>query len=135
MICELFKRHLIQQQAGMEIEEVRASAKKEQRILETLEPVLNQHKLIMDPKVIEYDYKSNPDEPPEKRLEYMLAYQLSRMTLEGGTRHDDRVDSLAQGVRYFIDALSQSAHRLQAMRKHEEWTAMVNVFEDDLTWA
>ena len=131
MICELFKRHLIQQQAGMEIEEVRATAKKEQRILETLEPVLNQHKLIMDPKVIEYDYKSNPDEPPEKRLEYMLAYQLSRMTLEGGTRHDDRVDSLAQGVRYFIDALSQSAHRLQAMRKHEEWTAMVNVFEND----
>ena len=91
----------------MDAEEVRASTRKEkkERIIDTLEPVMNQHKLIIDPKVWEYDYASNPDAPPEKRLEYMLGYQMSRMCREkGAVKHDDRVDAVSQGVQYFIDA-------------------------------
>jgi hypothetical protein len=92
---------------------------------------MNQHKLIIDPKVFEYDYKSNPDAPPEKRLEYMLGYQMSRMCRErGAIKHDDRIDALSQGVQWFIDALAQSAHKAQAMRKHEEWNAMMDAFEN-----
>ena len=130
MITELFKRHIVQMGGGMDTEEVRASARKEERIIETLEPVMNQHKLIIDPKVWEYDYASNPDAAPEKRLEYMLGYQMSRMCREkGAVKHDDRVDALAQGVQYYVDAVAQSAFKAQAMRKHEEWKAMVNAFE------
>ena len=132
MICELIKRHAIQMGANMGIEEVRATVRKEERIIETLEPVMNQHKLIIDPKVWEYDYRSNPDAPPERRLEYMLGYQMSRMCREkGAVKHDDRVDALAQGVQWFIDALAQSAHKAQALRKHEEWQAMMYAFEND----
>jgi hypothetical protein len=131
MICELFKRHCIQMQAAVDLEEVRATVRKEERIIDTLEPVMNQHKLIIDPKVFEYDYKSNPDAPPEKRLEYMLGYQMSRMCRErGAIKHDDRIDALSQGVQWFIDALAQSAHKAQAMRKHEEWNAMMDAFEN-----
>ena len=131
MVCELFKRHISQMGALMDIEEVRASVRKEERIIETLEPVMNQHKLIIDPKVWEYDYSSNPDEAPEKRLEYMLGYQMSRMCREkGAVKHDDRVDAMAQGVQYFVDAVAQSAHRQQAIKKHEEWTAMQRAFEE-----
>jgi hypothetical protein len=90
---------------------------------------MNQHKLIVDPKVFEYDYTSNHDTPPEKRLEYMLMYQMSRMCREkGAIKHDDRIDALAQGVKYFIDSLAQSAFQAQAFRKHEEWTAMQDAF-------
>ena len=132
MICELFKRHLIQMQAGMDVEEVRATSRKEERIIDTLEPVMNQHKLIIDPKVWEYDYASNSEASPEKRLEYMLGYQMSRMCRDkGAVRHDDRVDSLSQGVQWFIDALAQSAFRAQANRKHEEWLAMQEAFENN----
>ena len=117
---------------ALSTEEVRASTRKEERIIETLEPVMNQHKLIIDPKVWEYDYASNPDAPPEKRLEYMLGYQMSRMCREkGAVKHDDRVDATAQAVQWFIDALAQSAFRSQAARKHEEWMAMVAAFEND----
>jgi len=131
IICELFKRHIAQMGGGMEIEEVRATARKEERIIDTLEPVMNQHKLIIDPKVWEWDYSSNPDAPPEKRLEYMLGYQMSRMCREAGAvKHDDRVDALAQGVRYFTDAVALSASKLQAQRKHEEWAAMQYAFEN-----
>ena len=132
MICELFNRHIVQMGAGFSTEEVRATVRKEERIIETLEPVMNQHKLIIDPKVWEYDYASNPDAPPEKRLEYMLGYQMSRMCREkGAVKHDDRIDAISQGVQFFIDALAQSAHRAQANRKHEEWVAMAEAFENN----
>ena len=132
MVCELFSRHIQQMGAAFSTEEVRATVRKEERIIETLEPVMNQHKLIIDPKVWEYDYASNPDAPPEKRLEYMLGYQMSRMCREkGAVKHDDRIDALAQGVQWFIDSLAQSAHKAQAMRKHEEWKAMMDLFESD----
>ena len=131
MICELFKRHIVQQQASLVTEEIRSTVRKEERIIDTLEPVLNQHKLIMDPKIWEWDYASNPHEPPEKRLEYMLGYQWSRMTRErGAVKHDDRIDALAMGVQWFIDAIAQSAHKAQAQRKNLEWQAMVQAFED-----
>lgn len=131
MVCELFKRHLIQMQVGMDVEEVRATVRKEERIIQTLEPLLNQHKLIIDPEVLEWDYASNPDLPPERRLEYMLMYQMSRMCREkGAVKHDDRVDVLAQGCQYFVDAVAQSAHQAQAMRKNEEWNAMLSAFEN-----
>ena len=83
-------------------------------------------------KVWEKDYASNPDAAPEKRLEYMLGYQMSRMCRDkGAVKHDDRVDALSQGVQYFIDSLAQSAHRAQALRKNEEWKYMVQAFEND----
>jgi hypothetical protein len=131
MICELFNRHIQQQGAAFSTEEVRATVRKEERIIDTLEPVMNQHKLIIDPKVWEYDYSSNPDAPPEKRLEYMLGYQMSRMFRgRGAVRHDDRIDAMSQGVQWFIDALAQSAHKQQAFRKNEEWKAMMDALEN-----
>ena len=45
----------------------------------------------------EYDYSSNPDAPPVKRLEYMLGYQMSRMCREKGhpwTPTDTRFNDL-----------------------------------------
>ena len=131
MVSELLKRHAIQMLVNVDIEEVRATVRKEERIIDTLEPVMNQHKLIIDPKVLEYDYQSNQDAPPEKRLEYMLMYQMSRMCREkGAVKHDDRIDALAQGVKYFIDALAQSAFKAQADRKSQEWEAMTQAFLD-----
>jgi hypothetical protein len=113
-------------------EEVRATVRKEERIIDTLEPVMNQHKLIIDPKIFEYDYSSNPEAPPEKRLEYMLGYQMSRMCREkGAIKHDDRIDALSQGVQWFIDSLAQSAFKAQAIRKNDEWKAMMYAFENE----
>jgi len=49
---------------------------------------------------------------------------------KGAVKHDDRIDSLSQGVQWFIDSLAQSAHKTQAMRKNEEWKAMMDAFEN-----
>jgi hypothetical protein len=132
IVAELFKKHLQQTKQGIDVEEVRANVRKEDRIIDALEPVLNQHRLIVDRSVIEWDFKSNPDEAPEKRLLYMLFYQMSRMCRErGAVRHDDRLDALAQGVKYFTDAMGISAQEVIKERKREQWNDMLEAFLDD----
>ena len=129
MVCELFKKHLQQTKQAIDVEEIRANVRKEDRIIDALEPVLNQHRLICDKSVIDWDYKSNPNEPPELRLLYMLFYQMSRMSREkGAVKHDDRLDALAQGVKYYTDALSISAQEAINMRKRDEWNSMLQDF-------
>ena len=95
IVAELFRKHLQQTKQSIDIEEVRANVRKEDRIIDSLEPVLNQHRLIVNRKsVIEWDFKSNPDAAPEERLLYTcLFYQMSRMCREkGAVKHDDRLD-------------------------------------------
>ena len=132
IVAELFKKHLQQTKQNIDVEEVRANVRKEDRIIDALEPVLNQHRLIVDRSVVEWDFRSNPDEAPEKRLLYMLFYQMSRMCREkGAVRHDDRLDALAQGVKYFTDAMGISAQEVIKERKREEWNDMLQAFIDD----
>ena len=132
IVGELFKKHLQQLKLGIDVEEVRANVRKEDRIIDALEPVMNQHRLVVDRGVVEWDFKSNPDEAPEKRLLYMLFYQMSRMCRErGAIRHDDRLDALAQGVKYFTDAMGISAQEVIKERKREEWQDMLTAFLDD----
>ena len=133
IVAELFKKHLKQTKQAINVEETRANVRKEDRIIDTLEPVLNQHRLVVDKSVIDWDYKSNPDTAPEKRLQYMLFYQMSRMCREkGAVRHDDRIDALAQGVKYFTDILSISAQEEIINRKRQDWNDLIEHWEDDL---
>ena len=132
IVSELFRKHLQQTNQRCDVEEVRATVRKEDRIIDSLEPVLNQHRLVIDRSVIEWDFKSNPNEPPERRLMYMLFYQMSRMCREkGAVKHDDRIDCLAQGVQYFTDAMGISAQEAIKERKRMEWNQMLEEFIDD----
>jgi hypothetical protein len=132
IVAELFKKHLQQTKQAIDVEEVRANVRKEDRIIDALEPVMNQHRLIVDRSVVEWDYSSNKDAPPEDRLLYMLFYQMSRMCREkGAVRHDDRLDSLAQGVKYFTDAMGISAFEAVKARRQEDWQDILDTWLDD----
>ena len=132
IVAELFKKHLQQTKQAIDVEEVRANVRKEDRIIDALEPVLNQHRLVIDRKVVEDDFKSNPDQPPEERLLYMLFYQMSRMCREkGAVKHDDRLDALAQGVKYYTDAMAISAQENIKLRKQNEWDDLLEAWLDD----
>ena len=131
IVSELFKKHIQQTKQFIDIEEVRANVRKEDRIIDALEPILNQHRLIVDRGVIEWDYSSNKDSPSESRLLYMLFYQMSRMCrMKGAVKHDDRLDCLAQGVKYFTDAMGISAQEAINIRKRKEWEDILEDFLD-----
>jgi hypothetical protein len=132
IVAELFKKHLIQTKQAIDVEEVRATVRKEQRIIDSLEPVLNQHRLVVDRSVVDWDYNSNKQAAPEERLLYMLFYQMSRMCREkGAVKHDDRLDCLSQGVQYFTDCMSISAQEVINTRKREEWNDILRASIED----
>ena len=132
IVAELFKKHLQQTKQAIDVEEVRANVRKEDRIIDALEPVMNQHRLIVDRSVVEWDYSSNKDAAPEERLLYMLFYQMSRMCREkGAVKHDDRLDCLAQAVKYFTDAMGISAYEAVKARRQEDWQDILETWMDD----
>jgi hypothetical protein len=132
MVTELFRKHLKEVKVNLDIEEIRANVRKEDRIIDALEPILNQHRLVVDRSVVEWDYSSNKQLPPEERLLYMLFYQMSRMCKEkGAVKHDDRIDCLSQGVKYFTDCLALSAQEAMVSRKRAEWSDMIAEMIDD----
>ena len=50
---------------------------------------------------------------------------------KGAVKHDDRLDALAQGIKYFTDALHISALDQIRDRKQEEFENMLAEFLDD----
>ena len=109
MFTELFKPYL-QKTYPVSIESVRHSKQKELRIIDVLEPLMNQNRLVVDPKVIQKDYDSVQHLPPEVSLRYMLTYQMTRITKDRGSlAHDDRLDALAMACQYWGDQMAANA--------------------------
>ena len=82
------------------IEEIRNNIQKEKRIIDTLEPLLNQHRLVIDYSAIKQDVEHGLSTPTN--IYYSLIYQLSHITSDRGSLvHDDRLDVIAMGVQYW----------------------------------
>ena len=119
MFAELLKPFLMRYHP-CELKDVRNTKTKELRIIDTLEPVMNSHRLIIDRKVIEKDFRSNSNEPPERRLKLQLVYQLSRISRHRGSLvHDDLVDSLAGAVAYWTEYMAQDEDKNIRNRKDQ----------------
>jgi hypothetical protein len=132
IVSELFRKHCQTTKTLINIEETRANVRKEDRIIDSLEPVFNQHRMVVDPAIIKWDYESGAERAAENRLQYMLGYQISRMCREkGAVRHDDRIDALAQGVKWFTDAFALSATDEIKRRKNDEWLDHLEGWLDD----
>ena len=103
-----------------QVENVRNNKTKEFRIIDTLEPVMNSHRLIIDRKVVEKDYRSNTNEAPERKLKLQLFYQMSRITRHKGSLvHDDILDALSGAVSYWTEYMSADEDRNIKSRQDE----------------
>ena len=82
------------------IEEVRHSKQKELRIIDTLEPVMNQHRLVVSQELIKDDFKLD--------LDHQLFKQMTRITKDKGSiRHDDQLDALSIAVNYWVERMDR----------------------------
>ena len=119
MFMELLKP-ILRKIHNVTIEEIRSNVQKEKRIIDTLEPVMNQHRLVIDPKIIEKDYNTIQDYPVETQCRYMLFHQMTRITKEKGALiHDDRLDALQMAVQYWVDFMAADAEMEIQTRKEE----------------
>jgi len=130
MFMELIKP-LFRTTYPVTIEEVRHNKQKELRIVDTLEPVLNSHRLIVDPTVINNDYRSALSYPIEQQTRYMLMYQLSRITRDRGSLvHDDRLDALSIAVGYWVQQMAADVNQSMIDRQQELLQEELTKFTD-----
>ena len=119
MFTELLKPYLMRDYPCT-TEEVRSNIQKERRIIDTLEPVLCQHRLVMDVNMVRNDYESTKTYASEKALQFSLIWQLSRISrAKGSLHHDDRLDALSMAVAFWVDKMAQDADRKMANYKEQ----------------
>jgi len=109
-----------------------AKNQKEVRIIDTLEPIMNQHRLVVDEAVIEWDYTSTERYSKEEQTYMRLMYQLTRITPQRGSlAKDDRVDALAGAVAYWVEFLSRNDATSAANLKEDALQRELDKFMDD----
>lgn len=100
---------------GCRVEDVRATKQKEARIIETLEPIVNQHRLIVSKKAIIRDADKT------KSAEYKFTYQFTHITKQAGClKHDDIIDVIEMGVKYWAETMAKSEQEEQKRYEDEQ---------------
>ena len=95
-----------------EVEEVRHSIQKEKRMIDTLEPVMNTHRMVIDESIIREDFERMPD--------HQLFKQMTRLTREKGSlRHDDLLDALSIAVAYWVEVIDRDQQLSYNQHKSE----------------
>jgi hypothetical protein len=106
------------------VEDLKATIQKELRIIDTLEPVLNQHRLVVDKGLVERDIKKALESP--QNLPYSLFHQLTHITRDRGSLlHDDRLDVLAMVVKEWTRVLIQDPN--EVLKNYKEKQRLQNI--------
>ena len=115
------------------VEPVRSNMQKERRIINALEPVLNQHRLVINRSVVENDAKAREDDPVETALSYQLFHQLTHLTVDKNClQHDDRLDALAGAIQYWNESLAIDEDRAIKERESELWDLELAAYKGDI---
>lgn len=119
MFSELLKPHL-RELHPVTMEEVTAKHMKEMRMADTLEPVMNQHRLIVNAQGIRKDYEDTLDKPPDIATQYSLLHQMSHLVRERACLdHDDRLDALTLAVEYWAEYMARDADAAMEERRDD----------------
>ncbi len=93
------------------IEDVWETGQKELRIIDTLEPVMARHRLIVNDEIIQYDLDSVKGYPIDQQTSYQFFHQMSKISVEKGALiHDDALDAVAGSVRKWVDHMAVDEH-------------------------
>ena len=107
------------------------STNKEKRMIDTIEPLIARHRLVVSPEVLYYDVASTAKYPSNERTYFQLLHQMSKVTYQKGCLvHDDRLDTLASACRRWLNRLNVNEKEktdeedrnsfLNGLRKKEE---------------
>ena len=84
------------------LDEYSVQHQKELRVIQKLEPILNQHRLVMDTEVCRHNSEVDAAESGARAG----LFQLSHITKDRGSlKFDDRIDILAEAAGYWIEKL------------------------------
>jgi len=95
-------RHFDIEGAGCAVEDDHVTGQKEARAIDSLEPVISGHRLVVDRKVVDEDTRDKRESGDHEAALKSGFFQLTRITRERGClKFDDRIDALAGAVKKF----------------------------------
>ena len=103
-----------------------------------LEPLIQQHRLIVNHAVVLNDYQKTQDQysSTDQALKYQLFYQMSRLSkVKGSLAFDDRIDVLAMACNYFVEQLARDQEQAMKQRKDDLQREELDRFLDHQTFA
>lgn len=90
---------------------------KEERIIDTLLPVVRSHRLVVDRRLIEED---RPIQEHNNRTHYSWVRQFTRMQkMKGALPHEDRLESTAMAVGYWTERMNRDNERAHSDHKRK----------------
>ncbi len=98
------------------------SKNKEARIIDTLEPVLNTHRLVVDQGLVEADLSI-------ENKAYSLFYQLSHITRKPTLTHDDRLDVLQMAVSYWTEEPKRDEEQAKKDYEMQDLDELLNWYD------
>ena len=112
--AKIFQPYVDKHLKNVGMAEVRAKGQKEIRIINTVEPLLNQHKIIIDKTLLDRDSRSS--------LSNSFTHQLSHLTREREClKDDDRLDSFEMACAYAVENyLDVNEEAIMRMSKEQE---------------
>lgn len=116
MFTQLLKPVLAQLKAGAIDEEWKgwSTGQKELRILDTLEPLVQSHRLAVDRRVIEKDLEVQQETP-----QYSFVHQYTRLSRDkGALQNDDRIEAVSMACAYWTERMSRDTDA--AHKAHQE---------------
>lgn len=121
MFVQLLKPYL-QRLYPCNIEDApRATKQKELRIIDTLEPVLNQHLLVIDKSIVINDQ--------HLEVQHQLFHQMTRMTRDkGALAHDDLIDAVCGAVAYWVERLDVNNDDAEERHRDQQMNAEIERF-------
>ena len=101
------------------IDDFTVKGQKEVRIIDNIEPLTTNHKIVFDYELIQEDYEMTKKEPTS--LVYSLMYQFTHITRDKDSLvHDDRIDALAIACQYVADMVIVNVDDVLKRQKEEE---------------
>src|SRR6476661_8916316 len=99
------------------------------RLADTLEPVIQSHRLVVNQALVQKDFDSTQGYSIEHHQRYQLFFQLTRMTRDkGALAKDDRLDALAMAVAYWSKALAVETEKVVQRKREEMMQAELEMF-------
>lgn len=98
------------------VNEVWSSGQKELRIIQSIDPIVSSHKLVINQSVLMSDFNTVQNYPVDLRNQYRMLFQFQKLTRDRGSLlHEDRIESIAIGLRHLKSAIMVDEDRKVAM--------------------
>jgi len=122
--AELLKP-ILRETHNCSVEDIRATTNKFRRIIETLEPTMMQHRLVVNKSILMKDESKSTD--------YSLTHQITHTSLDGeNLKHDDIIDCIEMGVGYWNQSLARDTKDELARFEEEQLDKELELFLSDM---